>query len=1009
MFSLLPFNSVADDSIDIYTATKGGDYYAAGQAIRDLLNKRDGYEVKLHHSDGSVDNFNKMLDGKAELAIIQSDVLYRKSYGGKSPNKNGEKITSIAALFPEYIQFIVHRDSGINKVLKLAGKKLYLGPKDSGSYANAIEILKQFNIEKSDFTVSELPKGVSAVNALEKGTIDAIIKTSGILDTNKDFKLLTFDHSFVEMLTKLTPYYSYKPYLNSHNLNSHKQQYLLYVRAVLSVRNKQGTAGLSQDVVTDITQAIYQDWVEIEKNTELDLEFFSRQLIARKVSIGLHPAAEKYYVNQGVIADFGWSYIFSVTIFGFISFVIVVRHFFMDKKVIEKLVRSKLVRSCYTGRIKSSWDVFLLLTTSHTWLMLILVFAFIVVLDLSIINYFEDQYAHNYDVANPFAGKSVIDILFWLLTFAVTGFNQDIFPNSMPSKISSVVIPIFAVLGGIFIVINRSANKNRREDKLLRGLTVPDLTDHIVICGWNDRVPEIVENLLSSYIPDDLRKILIIADVDEDKPLEKFKEVNKKVFYYRGLSSSYQVLTDIAIAKSFCAIVLADDKKVQSGNFRSVLTVSAIRDLTKKDNPGYPIIAEAFFAHNISYFEKYDVQRLVCIQSYATRLLSHAIVNPGVSDILLNLMAFEPPYQLAEEPASEYQIDQKTYADTVKKLRKQNILLLGVYRANTAIPNKAHELEFSQDHCRYISNPISGSNTIVNDDRLIILRNNPDKVFDNSNHIQRKSFDAVDCAQENILVIGDSEVTTELCTQIALICHKVTQLKISERIDEVLTQCEYNGEYHVYQSGDLITALMHDDIGWSDINRVLVLSIHESDGQNHRGVHVDDGALKIVTGINHHVQINKAKLPHIASEIREMDNRQLFYNADVDQLIPTNKLIEEVISRMVFHNGRVSGFIVKAMSYSEQNHMVRIEKWSAEKLCQEIGIDLKGKDYDEIIECCMPSGIQLIAMETTTKTSNKKVIINPIIGSEDNRVGLGDNDKVYLLVNTKRKTGPIIP
>ncbi|MFT4926526.1 MAG: Trk K+ transport system NAD-binding subunit, partial [Phenylobacterium sp.] len=606
---------------------------------------------------------------------------------------------------------------------------------------------------------------------------------------------------------------------------------------------------------------------------------------------------------------------------------------------------------------------------------------------------------------NPFAEKGIWGILFWLLTFAVTGFNQDIFPNSNIAKISSVIIPILAVLGAFFIVIHQSIQKDRYNEKQLKGEVTPNLNNHIIICGWNNRVPAIIRNLLSQSAPDLSHKILVVAEVDEEKPLEKYGLDKRKVHFYRGISSSHKVLQAADIERSFCSIIVADDKKVQQGNFRSVFTASAIRELTKKKEY-YPIIAEVFYQDNIHYFKDYDVQRLLCLKSYTIRFLSHAIINPGVSDILLNLLAFDPPYQLAKVSAQKYGIDKKTYAASVELLRKKDILLLGVYQESKGIVHDPLELEFREDS-PYFTNPIPGEleTTIAMDDHLIILKNVPGGHSDNDSIQQKELFTAVNCNQETILVIGGHDIATNLCAQISNKVNRVIQLKLNEAepwtYDDDVFHLDKGSNFDIYETNNLLSILNDTRAPLMDVTRILALTPNPKVNNHLSSVYQDDEVLKIITILKHHFKDKQQAAPHIAAEIKDMSNKELFYYANVNQLVPTNQLIEHVISRMVFHSGKVSGFILKAMSYHQNNKLVRIEKWAAHKLVQKVDRPLIGSTYDEILLYCLPKGIQLMAIETTTETGSKDVIINPDTKSSDSTRGLDLADKVFVLVRTQ--------
>ncbi len=989
LFSL-SINISADDSIHIHTGSEDGNYYQVGKSIKKLL-ERHNFNIEVKTSDGSLINIENILNGKADLAIVQSDTLYKHI---KNFPLLSNKIGAIAALFPEYVQVLVHRDSKINKLLKVSGRKLYIGEPKSGSYANAIDLLEQYNIDENRFTrVFYKGKLAEAKIALKKREIDAIIITSSSrIDNDPELKLLAFDHEYVKRLTKLKPYFSYK--LINQGFN---QEYLVYVRAVLVVRKQEKSAGLPDDLVYDITKITYENWFEIEIETDRHIEFFSKELIARKTSLDVHSAAENYYVEKGNIANLGNSYI-AVLIFFSLTFIfIVISQQGMEWRWVCWLVKNPLANHIYDGgQIRQKfWDIWLKITISHGIFMALWIFAFLVVCDLGVISYFEKSYAHELDIQNPFSGKDNTDIVLWLLTFAVTGFNQDIFPNSVVAKISAVIIPVLAVLGAFFLVIHQTIQRDRRHEKHARGEVFPKLKDHIIICGWNNKVPDIINNLVSRLSKGYNHKILVLAEISEEKPLEKFGLDPSRVFFYRGVSSSYKNLRAALIEKSICSIIIADDKKVLSNNNRSLFTVAAINDLTQ-NKTNYPIIVEAYYQKNIDYFIAHNVKKLICLHSYSVRFLSHAIFNPGVSDILLNLMSFEPPFKLSEATGRKFSIENKTFNDCVMVLRKKNILLLAVHK-QSGRSYKALEMDFKVNSCPYITTSTSSdNNTIHADDKLIILEN---VNFKRNENLQNLSFDAVTPNQETILVIGTGDVANTTCKQIAETSKKTIQLIIQDGNAPIINDCKTEFK------GDLKSILECEEFRLLDISRILIISTTYNSSIIQPSIYQDDEALSIVIKLRKYFSnqnTHNADPIHIAAEIKDMENKELFYSVGVNQLIPTNKLTELVISRMVFHEGRVSGFIIKAMSYNDENKLVRIEKWSTRRLQEETKLELIGKNYDYILDNCLNQGIQLIAIETKNGEGKKMVSINPEYNSQAAKVGMKSDDNLFLLISTIR-------
>ena len=98
------------------TGQEGGWYYKFG----DIFKKdAEGLNVKLVPSPGSIDNFKMLIDGKADLGIVQSDALALMEK--KMPGK--KLISEQTSLFNEYLQLVANKDSGVKSIRDLDPKE----------------------------------------------------------------------------------------------------------------------------------------------------------------------------------------------------------------------------------------------------------------------------------------------------------------------------------------------------------------------------------------------------------------------------------------------------------------------------------------------------------------------------------------------------------------------------------------------------------------------------------------------------------------------------------------------------------------------------------------------------------------------------------------------------------------------------------------------------------------------------------------------------------------------
>ncbi|MCH6552891.1 MAG: hypothetical protein IH793_01845 [Acidobacteria bacterium] len=61
------------------TGQEGGTYLRLGHALADVA-REDGFEIEVRSSSGSVENIHSLIEGKAQIALVQSDIAHRANH-----------------------------------------------------------------------------------------------------------------------------------------------------------------------------------------------------------------------------------------------------------------------------------------------------------------------------------------------------------------------------------------------------------------------------------------------------------------------------------------------------------------------------------------------------------------------------------------------------------------------------------------------------------------------------------------------------------------------------------------------------------------------------------------------------------------------------------------------------------------------------------------------------------------------------------------------------------------
>jgi TRAP-type uncharacterized transport system substrate-binding protein len=144
------------------TGVEGGGYQAFGARYADAL-ARSGIELRLLSTAGSIENFEALRSGKADVALVQ---------GGTAPSDVAEFAKGIASVYYEPLWIFHQADLKVARLPDLENLRLHVGGEGSGTRAVAIDLLQANGIGPGDATL--LDGSRDPADALLAGEADAI-------------------------------------------------------------------------------------------------------------------------------------------------------------------------------------------------------------------------------------------------------------------------------------------------------------------------------------------------------------------------------------------------------------------------------------------------------------------------------------------------------------------------------------------------------------------------------------------------------------------------------------------------------------------------------------------------------------------------------------------------------------------------------------------------------------------------------------------------------------------
>jgi voltage-gated potassium channel len=163
------------------------------------------------------------------------------------------------------------------------------------------------------------------------------------------------------------------------------------------------------------------------------------------------------------------------------------------------------------------------------------------------------------------------------------------------------------------------------------GMGEAGVRDHIVICGWGSKGPEILRELHAPEVKDK-RPVVVLAD-RESLPLK-----DPLTTFIRGKPTSADDLTRAGVCRATCAIILADESDPGAApddiDARTLLTTLAVESV----NPDCYTCVEVIRSENRDHFQRTKADELVVSAELAGALLAGSATTHGLSRLVSDLV-----------------------------------------------------------------------------------------------------------------------------------------------------------------------------------------------------------------------------------------------------------------------------------------------------------------------------------------------------------------------------------
>lgn len=923
---------VGTEPLRLATASAGGTYEQLGRRIAERARERLGRPIQVLNTAGSYDNAERLANGEADLAILQSDVAYLEYF------QKG-RFLAVAPLSTEPIQIVARRELGLSRLSELllrdepAVWKVAIGAPGSGSAAHARQVLHRLGIEAKRLRILEISLA-DALDGIRVRAVDVAFVTATVphplireAAARQMVSVLGIDDDILAALKKSNPSFTLTevPFDAYSGMQSNVRT--LGTEALLVAR-------------TDLDGAVVRSLLEVVA-TVAEHEGLglpppdSAQLVTavEEVPIPLHRSASRYYDEELNLVAIG---VREVSRLG-IPIVLVA---LLSILLLRLPAVAYFLRQFVLLRLVAALTVIWLLGSGAMYL-------------------FEAEKNSNF---RSF-GQSSVAILHYLFS----GLEAK-YPVTPPGIVLSIIIlTLGAAILTIFtatlvrILVEKALSVRRLRTK---PVSFAKLRDHLIVAGWSRRAERIVRQLRSDDVPRQI-PVAVIAPQVEDTRLEKSTKL-QDVWVIEGDLTDPATLRRADVDRAHAALVLHDPSAGRLADVRSVAAALAIERI----NPGVHTVVEVLDAAGIEHLDCAGVDEPLDASGLAGRLLSQTLITPGIVAIYEELLSFGRGSQELHFVPVPGSLEGATFRQAARRLANKEAIPIGWHDGSTTVLNPPR----SADRER----PLTGDDCLIlvaDDSRVLRAydrwrlrrrrRTSSEGILVEEGAVTPDQMERDQLRERRVGLCGWSpqvpRILTELRSGVISPHHRFEVTWVVEDEPENLSE-ELGGASDVrVVHGDPTRRSVLEAAGIQRLDSLAILASADGaeggDSADHRSLMIALAARNLCPDL------------HLVTEVRDAVHRHHFEQVGGVEIVGVQRLSELLLAQAVVHPGITDVYqrLLTAEGDSNEIYMLPVPAGWVGRTFQETYLELLQSSREVI----------LLGYEVQPERNERVAILNP--------------------------------
>jgi TRAP transporter TAXI family solute receptor len=292
----------AQQFINVLTGGTSGVYYPLGVAIGKIYSDNiPNVKTQVQATKASVENLILLQQGRGEIAFTLGDSL-KAAWDGDAEagfKTKLEKLRTIGAIYPNYIQIVATAESGIKTLADLKGKSLSVGAPKSGTELNSRAILTAAGLSYKDLGKVEYLPFAESVDLMKNRQLSATLQSAGLgvaslkdLSTSTEISVVSVPKEVVDKIGP--PFVSVMIPANTYTGQDKDVPTAAVINYLVT------SSAVSDDLAYQMTKLVYESLPELANSHAAGREI-KLENAAEGSPVPLHPGAIRYYKEKGLI------------------------------------------------------------------------------------------------------------------------------------------------------------------------------------------------------------------------------------------------------------------------------------------------------------------------------------------------------------------------------------------------------------------------------------------------------------------------------------------------------------------------------------------------------------------------------------------------------------------------------------------------------------------------------------------------------------------------------------